>query len=345
MADDNVSVSVSTNTLSDHRYLDLTGYALQEMITITIASIVVSMGAPVINQQGEVLAYTTYGGPFLNNAGLIQIMGPSTFFFERALKTIIKNHCRKECCSQLETICDPMGSYVRYLKAYAGIAYDVFLGPDYDFTEDFTSGGQNGPRIRLDGNGNLLTSPTCKQIVGLRVLGLAGDNPDDSPAAVPNGFWYVPGGTASVGSYMASPLPVSSFLDTLLPGDVITHIDGVPLGNENKQIAPSLIMWRLRPGDTIMITFRRGGNAINTAANDTIENYDKLYTISACLGSYPYLMDYPWYVASNFAGLATNFGGNFVNVGQLNVSFNGGPGSPSPSYNPNNGFPPFHPAF
>jgi hypothetical protein len=282
-------------------------------------------------------------GPFLLNnfegAGLVA--GPSEFFLRRVVKTIINGTCSRKFNCQLETICDPVGSFYRYKKAYAGVAYDVFTGVDYDVTVDYTAGlfPLGFPRVRLtsplSGVGDFLALPSCKELVGIRVLGLAGLNPNDA-FGVPNGFWYVPGGTAAVGSFLASGLPVSPFLGKLQPGDVITHIDGVALGDLNKQIAPSLITWRLCAGDQIEICYRRGGNVGSTGDNSLSDNYDNLFTFNACLADFPALMDYPWYAVNIFPLLARlPYPGFVFPVGQ-----NTNPQFPNALVGP-----PFHPAF
>lgn len=252
----------------------------------------------------------------LNQAeGLGLVAGPSEFFMRRVVKALIKGSCSRKYNCQLDTVCDPAGTFYRYKKAYAGIAYDVFTGVMYDTTTDFTSGSAvaNLPRIRLSSTGEFLSSPSCKELIGIRVLGLAGLNPNDAPG-VAGGFWYVPGGTATV-PVLPLSLPVSPFLGKLFPGDVITHINGVPIGDLNKQVAPSLITWRLCAGDQLEICYRRGGSAGNTGDNSFTENYDNLYSHTVCLADYPLLLDYPWYAVNKFP-LLVNRGFTFP-AGQL----------------------------
>lgn len=252
----------------------------------------------------------------LNQAeGLGLVAGPSEFFMRRVVKALIKGSCSRKYNCQLDTVCDPAGTFYRYKKAYAGIAYDVFTGVMYDTTADFTSGSPFAtlPRVRLTSTGEFLSSPSCKELIGIRVVGLAGLNPNDAPG-VAGGFWYIPGGTATV-PVLPLSLPVSPFLGKLFPGDVITHINGVPIGDLNKQVAPSLITWRLCAGDQLEICYRRGGSAGNTGDNSFTENYDNLYSHTVCLADYPLLMDYPWYAVNRFP-LLVNHGFTFP-AGQL----------------------------
>lgn len=248
-------------------------------------------------------------GPFLlaQERGFGFVSGPSEFFMRRVIKELIKGTCSRKFNCQLETICDPLGSFYSYMKAYAGLAYKVFTGIDYDITVNYTSGAApNGrPRVRLTATGAFLSSPSCKEIIGIKILGIAGLNPNDSAASIANGFYFVPGGTAGSGSPLANNVPVSPFLNKLQPGDVITHINGVALGDLDKQIAPSLITWRLCENDQIEICYRRGGNFSAIGSNDATENYDNLYTNTGCLIAFPALLDYPWYAINKFPLLST----------------------------------------
>jgi hypothetical protein len=318
----NASGAISDGLLSDHRYVDYSGFGLAESVLVSAPSYAFSAGLPILNCQGYVIGMQTNdlaavvpkicvgeGSDKTQAEGAGFVAGPSEFFLRRVVKTIIKGTCGRKYNCQLETICDPVGAFYRYKKAYAGIAYDVFTGIDYDVTVDYTSGcNKSGfPRVRLSSTGEFLGSPSCKELVGIRVLGLAGGNPEDANG-IANGLWYVPGGTGC--TPLVSFLPHSPFLGKLLPGDVITHIEGVGLGDLNKQISPSLITWRLCAGDQIEICYRRGGNAVNTSDNSLTENYDNMFSHTICLLDFPFLMDYPWY-AVNIFPLLKNRGFNF----------------------------------
>ncbi|CAH6420605.1 Hypothetical protein HVR_LOCUS1234 [uncultured virus] len=333
--------AISEGLLSDHRYLDYSGFALAEAILVSAPAYAFSSGLPILDGQGHVLgmqtadlaatlpniifpttpivvtgtagvggavlATGTIGPLTLNQAeGSGLVGGPSEFFMRRVIKALIRGTCSRQFNCQIETVCDPAGAFFRYRKAYAGIAYDVFTGVGYDVTADFTSGSIVGgrPRVRLTSTGDFLTSPSCKELVGIRVLGLAGLNPNDL-VGIPNGFYYVPGGTGTIVPLNGLVLPVSPFLGKLLPGDVITHINGIALGDLEKQIAPSLITWRLCAGDQIDICYRRGGNALNSTDNSLTENYDNLLTYTGCLADFPPLLDYPWYAVNIFPLLST----------------------------------------
>lgn len=308
---------ISEGLLADHRHIDYSGWVLAESVLVSASAYAASSGLPILNCQGQVIGmqttdlsavYPGLTGGQENNRLLYQnqrdgsgyVAGPSEFFMRRIVKSLIQGTCSRKYNCQLEVICDPAGSYYRYKKGYLGLAYNVFTGLDYDVTVDYTSGPppSGNPRIRLDSNGNFLNSPSCKELVGIKVIGLAGLNPNGSNN-VPNGYWFVPGGTAS--SPLADGLPVSPLLGRLEPGDVITHINGVALGDLEKQIAPSLILWRLCNGDQIDICYRKGGNALNDEpSNDDTDNYDNLLSTTVCLKDFPCVLDYPWYAVNKF---------------------------------------------
>lgn len=314
--------AITDGILSDHRYLDYSGFMLAEAVLVNAPVYAFSTGLPILNCQGEVIGMQTTNlsgvlprlpiptgfNPSINQTeGFGYVAGPSEFFMRRIVKTIIKGLHKYNC--HLEPICDPSGPYFRYRKAYTGIAYDVFDGVNYDTTTDFTSGtyASGQPRVRLTANGEFLNTPVCKEIIGIRVLGLAGLNPNDLDNIV-NGTTYVPGGTGT--APLVASLPVTPFLNKLLPGDVITHINNTPIGDVDKQIPPSLITWRLRAGDYVTICYRRGGNALNTSDNSLVDGYDNLFTFTICLDSFPSVMDYPWYAINTFP-LLINRGFNF----------------------------------
>ncbi len=345
---------ITEGVLSNHRYLEHTGWALPETVVVSCDVLAYKAGCPILNCRGEVIGMQTInvvgsvpqildtgfeGVRYLNQSiGNGRVGGPSEFFMRRVLKTLIKGSCSRKFNCQLEIIQDPVGSYYRYKKAYAGIAYDVLDGYEYDVTVDYTSGALTSgqPRVRLSPNGDFLNSPSCKELIGIRVLGLAGANPDDA-LGIMNGYYYVPGGIGS-DPVLLQGLPVSPFLCKLQPGDIITHIEGVALGDLDKQIAPSLITWRLCAGDQIEFCYRRGGNALNTSDNSLTENYDNLYTSCVTLADFPYAMDYPYYAIDRFPLLGAS---PYLFVFPDSQSTN----PQVPSLNPLTGAPFFHPAF
>lgn len=300
--------------VSDHRYVDYQGIVLPELLLVSAPVYSYSAGLPIINAQGEIIGMQTCDvsainplyrdddprtGIYLNQSqGCGLVAGPSEYFMRPVVRTLVKGTCTKKFNGQIENICDPVGAYYRYLKGYMGIAYDLVTAETYDYTADFTSAAVNDqnivagqPRIRLDASGAFSQCPNCKELIGLRILGLAGANPNDALSTA-NGYYYVPGGTGL--APLPASLPISPFLNKLPPGSIITHIEGVPIGDLEGQVAPSLVTWRTCAGDQIKVCYRLGGNALNTADNSTTENYNNLYEYLSCVEDFPRALDYPF---------------------------------------------------
>jgi hypothetical protein len=71
-------------------------------------------------------------------------------------------------------------------------------------------------------------------------------------------------------------------------GDIITHINNGPLGDRKGQVSPSLLMWRIKPGDNIIIRFKK-----------QIENFSINHQITTCTQEYPAFLDFPWYTVTS----------------------------------------------
>lgn len=309
----NAAGAITEGLLSDHRYVDYSGWALQELVLVSASAYAFSSGMPILNCQGRVIGMQTTDVAGVNvesvdAEGIGFVAGPSEFFMRRVVKVLLSGCCRRQCEETWVTVVqDAAGAYLRYTKAYLGIAYDLFTGSMYDNTRDYRNDGvaaTGAPRIRLDENGDFLTSPSCKELVGIRVLGVAGANPDDDGET---SLYYVPGGAVTVDSPLVGATAgaiVSPLLGRLQEGDVITHINCLPLGDLHKQIAPSLITWRIPTDCPIEVHYRRGGNAGNTGLNDDAGNYEQSYIISVFLQQFPAIMDYPWYAVRRFPNLA-----------------------------------------
>jgi S1-C subfamily serine protease len=322
---------ITEGLLSSNRHNDYSGGAFAELIRISVPCDPMISGCPILDAQGKVIGMQTgpqpelielveeeppeedpvvpavpysrrlVPRPLLQRTNHGTVFGPSQFFMKRVITALIRGSSSKYRESHLRVINDPLGCYYRYVKGYLGLAYDVFTGVMYDYTMDYTSGDtQSGiPRIRLDGSGNFINQPSCKELIGLRVLGLAGLNPDDA-CGVDGGLFFVPGGD-NVVTPLADNLPVSPLLGKLEPGDVITHINGCPLGDIDSQIALSLITWRLKCGDQIEVIFRKGGQVKNGEDQLIDDGYENLRICYFCINDImPAVLDYPWYAVNRF---------------------------------------------
>lgn len=317
------SRGITEAILSDNHYVDYEGFVLPELVLVSASVGSFSSGLPIVNKYGEVIGMQTSdsttntlrkmffdqnfeddsGFETFDNFSLFSnsVYGPSEFFMRRVVKSFVKGSRKCSSSSQLEKVNDPAGSYFRFKKSYLGIAYTLFTGSMYDTTDDFTSLEREITRlsrVRLDSEGKFLNPSYCKELIGIKIFGIAGLNPNGE-IGVFNGLKYVPGGSARVP--FPENLPVSPLLGILQPGDVITCINGVPVG-DSKQIAPSLITWRLCPGEKVEITFKRGGNAGN-AEDNSGSHYEKTYKQCVELIDFPQFLDYPWYAVVRFPTL------------------------------------------
>lgn len=304
----NAAGAVVEATLSDNRYVDYEGFALSEQVLVSGPAYAFSSGLPIINCKGYVIGMQTADvsafrplAADVQSFGIGFVAGPSEYAMKRTVGLLIKGSCCKEVDEfVIESVCDQAGQYWRLLKGYLGLAYELVVATDYDTTTDFTSGVAplGRARVRIGSGGEFIVCPRNKQIVGIRVVGLAGLNPDDQ-AGVANGYWYVPGGVGV--APLPALLPTSPLAGRLLPGDIITHFDKYCLGDLERQIAPSLVTWRLNQRCMIDVAWKRGGNVLNAADNgEAYENYDHSFRQRFCLARFPRAMDYPWYKVNAF---------------------------------------------
>lgn len=355
----NAVSAISEGIISDAHYGDYFGWALQEAVLITAPAYAFSAGLPILDCHGRVIAMQTTDlaavdnrvtqslgtgatGPISVAEGSGLVAGPSMEFLKPAIKAILRpcDCARIEC--DIEQVNDAAGNYRRFLKGYAGIAYDLFTATNYTTTTDFTSGTlfSGLPRVRLTSTGQFVQGPSPKVLHGARVLGIAGINPNDV-AGVTNGAYYVPGGTGSLAPFDGLVLPVSSALGKLLPGDLITRINDTPIGDIGAQRVPAAVTWRVKPGCEIRVCYRRGGSELNADDNSADTESDAYgrnteYTVKLTLVAFPRLMDYPWYSVNRDPLLsALPYGFVFPADQQLNPQL---PARVQPA-----GF--FHPAF
>lgn len=70
--------------------------------------------------------------------------------------------------------------------------------------------------------------------------------------------------------------------------DIITHLNNCPLGDRKGQISPSLVMWRVAPGDIVNVTYRT-----------VDDHYQSTHIIPVTTLEYTLDEDYPWYSIPN----------------------------------------------
>lgn len=322
---------ITAGVVTDNRYVDHTGWILHESVVVDAYSTPLCRGGPILNCEGKIIAIVggnlnnTPGGNYTSLVGGLDYntrdgsgltFGPSSLFFKRAFRTILKGTGNKDASKYLTYVSDPAGAYTRYIKGYLGVGYDVFDGSRFDSTVDFTTTPDfpyGSPRVRLDSNGNFVNTPdpscddvSMKRVEGIRVLSLAGSSS--------NNHWFTPGTTGAAVPFPFNPasfggVPTDSpALGVLQVGDLIVSVNNVILGDGPLQITPTLITWRLASGDRLDVVYRRGGNLSNaTNPNTTAGNYQDNEETSIVLADFPALLDFPWYSINSYP-VFSNYG-------------------------------------
>jgi hypothetical protein len=223
----------------------------------------------------------------------------------------------------IENTVDPIGNYLNFNKAWLGLGGILMNQNDFD-TDFSINVGHSGnifdfhgsfeenknisiSRIPvLDHNNHNLTNfsgldslkykrftSSSKEIIGYRILSVY--NLNNGPRSTPNlntelssvllsGFKNPNPDQIDSNDLTSSWKNISPLYEIISIGDIVTHINGCPLGNRKGQISPSLVMWRVRPGDYVKIIYRKQS-----------ERFTILYEISIRTKSYEPSLDFPYY--------------------------------------------------
>jgi len=172
----------------------------------------------------------------------------SEFFMRRPMKAIIKCSTEKDVPVVYKGFIERIDNdYIRFNKGWLGLGGILMTQDDYN------------TKIRFESECNIIRelnnksiSGCCKNIVGYRILVI-----DTKTSTIDN---------------------------ILQVGDIITHINNCPLGDRKGQISPSLVMWRVRPGNTVTINYKKES-----------ERFDTVHEGVVVTGSYDPSIDFPWY--------------------------------------------------
>lgn len=267
--------SVSLGIVSDNRYVFPGGHVPGELLLLSnILPHGRQQGLPIITMNGTVVGMILHIHPSPYNVGL------SEFFMRRSVKALIRSYQDNVVPERYQgfvsTIVDPIGNYYRFNKAWLGIAGILMDAQDYDTNLAFRNESDVNTltRVPILEDGTLISDLSCKEIVGYRVVAVAAPTTADGI--------FIPG-SAPVGSLIPS-LKVSPLYNIINPGDIITHINDCPLGDRKGQIAPSLVMWRVQPGNTVKITYKKQAERFHQAHEVIVES-----------DSYQPFLDFPFY--------------------------------------------------
>ena len=241
--------SIIIGNISDTRYVFPYGQVPGELLLLSnVFSVGDQKGLPVLNTEGMVI------GMILSiNSSIRYNIALSEFFMRRPIKALISiyqnNTIAEHYKGFIEQVFDPLGNYYKYNKSTLGLGCVLVTQEDYN-----TNIIYNSSYIRIpyfDTDMKLTDGPHCKEIVGYRVL-----------------IRLIP----------------DLLNDVINIGDIITHINECPLGDRKGQISPSLVMWRVKPGELITMTYKK-----------QTERFATSYTINVETKAYDALFDYPFY--------------------------------------------------
>lgn len=269
--------AVTIGNIADNRYVFPGGQIPGELLLLSnLFTLGLQNGLPVIACDGKVIGMTI----LMNTAGVnVYNVALSEFFMRRPIKSLIRSF-QEPCIHEqyqgfIEPVLDPIGDYHRFNKAWLGLGGILMIQDDFDTDLIATVIPSLTSITRVPGVSS--NGPDCKEIVGFRILAIAG------PTGVTGLF--VPGG--AVAFTLVPDLPPSPLFGVIVSGDIVTHLNGCPLGDRKGQISPSLVMWRVRPGDIITVTYRKQS-----------ENFNTPYEILVPTSSYQPFLDYPFYAGA-----------------------------------------------
>lgn len=277
--------AVAIGNIADNRYVYPGGQVPGELLLLSnIFQHGSQKGLPVITTNGTVIGMvvninTTYLQSKYHYGYNIAL---SEFFMRRPVKALIRS--RQDSCipnnykNFIDPVVDPISHYYRFNKSWLGLA--GILMSQADFNTD----------IKVDNSMNVLNlyrSPVInehgfminKEIVGYRILAVAGPTGVTGPTGL-----FIPGASPEF-----SPIPnlkPSPLYGLISNGDIVTHINGCPLGDRKGQISPSLVMWRIPPGDTVNLIYKKQS-----------ERFRVEHEIIVKTESYEPFLDYPFYAS------------------------------------------------
>jgi S1-C subfamily serine protease len=279
----NAENAVVIGNISDNRYVFPGGQVPGELILLSnIFANGLQRGLPILTINGTVIGMVVFiNSNFGYNVAL------SEFFMRRPIKALItsfQNHSiSKSYQGFIEPVLDPINDYLRFNKGWLGLGGILMDEEDYNtnlqanVTLPSTSNIIRVPFLYTGPTGitaTLVNGPDCKEIVGFRILAVAG------PTAGTELF--LPGAAPSI--TLVPTLKSSPLFGIIFPGDIVTHINGCPLGDRKSQISPSLVMWRVRPGDSVTILYKKQS-----------ERFEFTHEITICTSSYEPFLDYPFF--------------------------------------------------
>jgi len=251
--------AVAIGNLSDNRYVFPGGNVPGELLLLSnITTNGYQRGLPVISTSGSIIGMTLHIESNVNyNVALAE------FFMRRPVKALIRAYLDDNIPDHyrgfIQKVNDPINTYYKFNKSWLGVVGFLMGQDDYNTTIIYSKNKFVRKPIVI--NDKLYDGPSCKEIVGYRVLSL------------------------KTGDLYSKQSPLINILST---GDIITRINDCPLGDRKGQISPSLIMWRVRPGDTVTLHYKKQS-----------EKFEHTHESIVCTESYDHMSDFPFYSMSH----------------------------------------------
>lgn len=311
---------ISAGVVSNRRAADAAGWALPELVIVDNVKYAPSLGAPIINRFGQLVAVQAGAVPGLIPGVLSMpqpaqfgqglVGGISQFFFNDSLAAalMLVNRGGERGCARhylmdhLQSVTSNPNNFYKWVKGFAGIAYELIQPQDFN---TFLYNGATGERrllLNTAGTG-LYNGPSYKMLAGVRVENLAvGEgNALQTGGTNPLTVSYVrTPGLGATTPFTGSVAADSNFSPAVLPEDHLVVVAGkCYLGDEATQIPPAVITWKRLPDDQLSFYFRRPelDYATGIVADGNL-NTDQ--SVTAKLVEFPALYDYPWYAVGSF---------------------------------------------
>lgn len=225
---------VLIGNVGDNRFVYPGGQISGELLLLSNIFINGKEGLPVISMDGKVIGMTIH----LQNGAVSLAL--SEFFMRRPIKALlntskyedfVKNSLYHKGCLKVGGI---LMTQEDYNTDIAMEQKEIIAQESSICSKNLTCRRMNKTSSKIE---RVPIHDVClgsKDIVGYRILTIA----DDSP-----------------------------LIETIHIGDIITHINDCPLGDRKGQIAPALIMWRIKINEKVKITYKMQKERFSTSRN------------------------------------------------------------------------------
>lgn len=263
---------VLSTTVADNRYVSYDGTIPGELLLLT-ANHPVAAGAAVISRDGQLMGIVV-------PSTTPRVLALSEFFMRRPVRALIRSFINNripiefENQIQLIKLASPIGTsssdriIYRFDKSWLGLSGILVTPDDYYTTLVINSDGTFQKHLMSIPDQLEVSEP--KEIGGYRITWIAGNLQTQNKSADPSSF-----------PWKQTESPLRSILKI---GDIVTHLNECPLGDRWGQVAPSLIMWRVKPQTEVVLQYRRQAEAFTIS-----------HTLSVQTLPYPPWDDFPWY--------------------------------------------------